>query len=247
MTINVSPKQLWFYVQSIMIVAILVLLVWSQPWNQAAGGSSTTRKITVSGSATIEAEPDEYTFSPYFQENGSDKEKLKTSLTAKANAAVERLKELGVADKDIKVDASAYDYWYYVKDQENPMTVSLTVKVDNKELAQKIQDYLLSTDATGQLTPYAVFSEEKQKELDKQAVEKATEEAKTKAEAQAKQLGTKLGKVVEVAQGDDYGYPIALDSKVEAVSGSAERSASLPVMPGENEYRQSVTITYELK
>jgi len=246
MTINMNSKQLFNGLQFMIMIAILGLLLWSQPWS-GANTNAETRKITVVGDATIETEPDEFQFSPYFQETGTDKNILKESLTTKTNDAVAKLKELGVEERDIRVDASSYDYWYAVEDQESPMTVSLNVAVSNKELAQKVQDYFQTLDLNGQLTPFPAFSKEKQKELDAQVVEKATEDAKKKAEAQVRTLGAKLGKVIEVKQGIDYGSPITLDMMSGSELNGTEERSSLPVLPGENEYTQSVTVTYELK
>ena len=244
MVIKVTSKQLFEAAQTVLIVAIFGLLLWMQPWAQSS--SDATRKVSVTGSATVEAEPDEYTFSPYFEETGTDKEALKKSLTDKANAAVAKIKELGVADKDIKVDASSYEYWYNSEEKGTPMMVYLTISVDDKDMAQKIQDYLLTTTATGQLTPAASFSEEKSKELKKQTIDKATEDARQQAEAQAKLRGAKLGKVIEVSQSDSGAYPILYDAKA-AESSTMSSGASLTVMPGENEYSNQVTVTYELK
>jgi uncharacterized protein YggE len=246
MTINFSSKQLLEVIQTLLIVIILGMLVWSKPWDQQS--SSQTRKITVSGQATIEAEPDEYTFSPYFQKTGSDREALKTELTKSTNEAVAKLKELGVEEKDIKVDASSYEYWYNENGSQSPMTFSLQISVSSKELVQKVQDYLLTLDLEGQLTPQATFSEDKRKELDKQAIEKASDDAKSKADAQAKLLGTKLGKVIEVSQGSESIFPIAYDAKLSAGMAESDASrSSMPVLPGQNEYTQTVSVTYELK
>lgn len=244
MTISFSKRQLLEVIQTVLLVVVLGLLVWSQPWDSKAGAA--VRKVTVSGTATIEAEPDEYTFSPYLQKSGTDKEVLKKALTQEANDAVAKLKELGVEDKNLKVDASSYDYWYVEGNTETPMTVSLQIKVADKTLAQKVQDYLLTLEIEGQLTPLAGFSDTRQKELDTKAVAQASDDARTKAEAQAKLLGAKVGKVIEVSQGSNGAIPIAYDAV--ATSGAAsDKSSSLPIQAGQNEYTQTVTVTYELK
>ena len=247
MTINVSSKQVFQTVQGVLLIAIFGLLLWSQPWDNST--SKETRKITVTGDATIEATPDEYTFSPYFESKGTDKTELKGELTDMANEAITKLKELGVQEDDIKLDLSSFDQWYWAKDEEGVATASLQIKVTDKELAQKVQDYFLSTDAKGQSTPQASFSEDKQDELDTEATNKATEDAKRKAELQANQLGAKLGKVLEAKAASDSVFPIAYDSGVATMeaSGSESTRSSLPVLVGQNEYTQSITITYELQ
>lgn len=244
MTIQLTPNKLYKLAQLTLLVAILGLLLWSQPWQ----GNSTkeTRKITVSGQATIEAEPNEFTFSPYFQGEGTDEQALKDELNEKANTAVTKLKELGVEEKNIKLDASSYDYWYLQEGEEGSLQITLQITVDNKAKAQEVQDYLQTLDLKGQLSPRAVFSKDKQKELDAQAVKEATEEARSKADAQAKLLDAKVGKIIEVSQGYDSVFPVAYDTatSLEAREGG---SSSIPVLPGQNEYTQTVTVIYELQ
>lgn len=246
MTINITKDDFLKYVQLLLLIVVTGLLLWSRPW--AADSSELTRTIQVSGEATIEAVPDEFVFYPYFEQEGKDRDQLKVALTQQANTAVEELKELGVAEEKIKLDASSYDRWYWRENEEGILTVSLNITVDNKDLAQEVQDYLLTLDIKGQLTPQAVFSQSKQKELDAQAVEQASNDARAKAEAQAKLFGADLGKVIKVEQGFDSVFPVAFDgvATLEVGAEDAARS-SLPVLPGENEYRQTVTVTYELK
>jgi uncharacterized protein YggE len=244
MSINISTDSIIKTVQIVLLLAITGILIRSQPWNNSSA-TSDARKITVSGSATIEATPDEFTFYPSFQKNGVDKDALKTELSATANDAVTKLKELGVEEKNIKLDASSYDQWYWMADEEGTLIISLTIKATGEELVQSIQNYLLTTSAEGQLTPQATFSRETQKKLDKQAVEEATNDAKEKAQTQAQQFGAEIGDVIEVGQSRDtlfmdYGYR-------EGALDSSSSSASLPLLPGQNEYSQTVTVTYELK
>lgn len=248
MTINVSKQQLFNAVQLILTIAVLGLLIWSQPWN-SANAASETRKITVTGDATIESAPDEYVFYPYFEATGKDKDTLKDTLTTKANDAITKLKELGVKDDEMKLDLSSFDNWYWANDEDGTATASITIKIKDKDLTQKIQDYLLTTDAKGQQTPQASFSKDKQKELESEGTDKAIEDAKKKAEQQASKLGAKVGKVIEVGQSSSPIMPIAMDSAAMSVSGSAEIStrSSLPVLVGQNEYTQTVSVTYELK
>ncbi len=247
MTVNVSTTKLLKILQFSLLLAIFGLLLWSTPWDNNSS-SSTKRTIKVTGSSTIKATPDEFSFFPYFQETGLDKEAIKTSLTEKANSTVEKLKELGVEENNITLDASSYDRWYYRENEKGTLNIRLEIVVDNKDTLQKVQDYLLTLDIKGQISPQATFSKAKQKELDAQAVEEASNDAIAKAETQAKLFNAKLGDAITIKQGSDsifYGY-----GGVDSVSLSVEKNASaasLPVLPGQNEYTQSMSVTYELK
>jgi uncharacterized protein YggE len=243
MTVNLTSNALYKIVQIALLVIILILLVLSKPWDTSA--STEIRKITVTGQATVKEKPDEYRFNPYYEATGTNQAELKEQLTTQANQAVDALKELGVPEQDIKLDANSYDRWYVAQEgEEGTLSVYLQITTRNEELAQEIQDYLLSTPAKGQLSPRATFSEAKQKELDVQVTDQAIEDAKTKANQQAKKFGTKVGDVIEVSQSQDSVFPVAYDT---LELGAPEARSSLPVLPGQNEYRQTVTVTYELQ
>lgn len=226
-----------------------MLLIW-KPWSPAAQDDS--RVIEVTGEATLKAEPDEYVFSPSYQVSSGDKQKAIDAVTKKSDIIIDKLKSLGVADSKIKSNASGYDYYnYYYYDQTNKTntyTLQLTVTLDNRELAQKVQDYLVTTKPTGQVTPSVNFSDAKRKELEGQARDQATKEARAKADQSAKNLGFKIGKVKAVKDGTGFGqvYPHYGRSDL-GVETSAVQDRKLSVQPGENELSYSVIVTYYLR
>ena len=245
MTVNIETKKLIRIAEFVLLVAIFVLLLLSKPWAQ--NNSSSERTITVSGQSIIKAEPDQFLFSPYYQKTGTDKDALRSDLTKKANTVIDGLKDLGVAEEDVELDASAYDRWFYEDGDEGVLNVSIRVQVTGEELVQKVQDYLLTTSPEGQITPQAVFSNEKQQELDAQAVAEASTDARAKAEVQAKLFDAKLGDVVSINQANEtlfggYNERYAIDSEL-----SAQSVESLPVLPGQDEYTQTVTVIYRFK
>lgn len=245
MVVKIDKNVAFKVFHGLVLVAILGLLVWSQPWSNT---SQESRKVTVSGSGYVEAEPDEYIFNPYFEAKGSDQEALKKTLTNQANDTVSKLKSLGVEEKNITLDLSSYEDWYWRKGEEGRLTANLMVKASNKELAQKIQDYLLNTDAKGQLTSDGTFSEEKTKQLQSEAEAKAIEEAKTKAQAQASKFDAKLGKVIEIGQSSNYGVqPLDATARLDIGVQSEETAPSIPVLNGQNRIYQTVSVTFELK
>lgn len=248
MTVNITAAKLRQCAQFALLVAIFGLLLWSQPWDSSNNSNAETRTITVSGEATIEAEPDEFAFNPYFEQEGTDRDVLKESLSTQANEVVDKLKELGVQESDIKLDVSSYDNWYWDEGEEGTLSAYITVTVKAGDLVQEVQDYLYSTDAKGQISPRASFSNDTRKQLDAQAVEQASNDAKAKAEAQAALFDAKLGDVVSVNQGSDsiFGYPEPY-AAIESLDSAASLRSSVPVLPGEQEYRQTVTVVYELQ
>ncbi len=249
MTINITPKKLLKIVEILLLVVILGLLVWSQPWESES--SAQTRTITVNGEGTVEAAPDEFVLSPYFQLSGTDEKEIQAQLTQQANTAVEEIKKLGVSEDKIELDASSYDYWYAREDGEGTLTIQLTITLNDEDTAQKVQDYLLTLDnIEGQLTPRAGFSKEKSKELENEATDKAIEDARQRANRQAESLNAEVGEVITVG---DNGYtdgPVLYDDLGTAelrVTEDSQSSTSLPVLPGTDEYTKTINVTFELK
>lgn len=227
----------------IILIAILGLNIYS------VYDKGEDRSITVEGTTTIKAEPDSFVFYPQFEITETDTTKIKDALAAKSTAVINKLKELGLKDKDIQLNASQYDDYTMkgspdgVTSDPTPQqtTASLTITVSDKALAQKVQDYLGTTDATGQLTPQATFSQEKRRQLTDEAEAKAIIDAKEKADTLAKNLDAKRGKVITINPVDDgpIVYPM-----IEA-NDSSTRS-SLPIQPGTNEFTYRVSVKFAL-
>ena len=227
----------------LVIIGILVFLL--KPWEP----TTSDRTITVSGESSTKTEPDEYQFSPTYQKKGTDRVAIQQELTAKINEIVAKLKELGVDESDITLASSTYDnYW---NDGTNEITSnSLTISVNNKELSQKVQDYLLTTAPEGQITPYATFSTKKRKEVESTLRSEAIADAKQKAETMVADLGGKVGKVITINDNSSGGvFPMIgraeMSGSAMAVSDSAV--SSLPILSGKQELNYNVEIIYELR
>ncbi len=224
------------------VTIVAMLLIW-KPWSP----TDSTRTIDVTGEARLTAEPDEFVFYPTYDFKNADKAAALAEVSKKSDEVVAKLKELGVADKDIKTNSSGYDFPYY-SDTSSPVltyTLQLTVTIGNRELAQKVQDYLVTTTPTGAISPQATFSDTKRRELESKARDEATKEARAKAEQSAENLGFKIGKVKSVQDGLGFGNDILpLNAR-----GIAEDTATtkLGIQPGENEFTYSVSVTYYLR
>ena len=129
--------------------------------------------------------------------------------------------------------------------EENTVTLAVTVKAPTKDLAQKIQDYLATTDAKGQLTAQPSLSKQKSLQVENQARDAATKDARGKADSTAKNLGGSVGKVISVkdAPSSSPVYPMAIAGGV----GDSMSKASLPVTPGEDKVDFNVEVVFELR
>ncbi len=241
-TLKVNP---WWLSAVLAAGLVATVLMW-HPWTGAKRSADDV--IKVSGSATLKAEPDEYVFYPSYGFVNPDKAAGLAELTAKSEEVVAGLKKAGVADKDIKTNASGYrDYYYYNQEaRTHTYTLQITATTHTRDAAQKAQDYLLTTGPSGAVSPQATFSTAKQKQLEAKGRDQATKEARAKAEQQAKNLGFKVGKVKSV-EDSDMGYggpmPYAMDAKVSSIANQS----SLEVRPGENDLTYTVQVTYYIR
>lgn len=232
---------------ALLLVIIAMLAVW-RPW--ASGPTNSARTITVTGESTLKATPDEYVFSPQYEFKDADKATALANLTAKQDEIVSALKKMGVPDSKIKADSRGdnYSYYYDETSRTNNYTLSLTITLSDKALTQKVQDYLLSTDPTGSVSPQANFSDAKRKRLESQGRDAATREARAKADQSAKNLGFKVGSVKSVSDNANGGGITPMYSSLEAGSNVAsDTKQSLSVQSGENNLNYSITVVYYLK
>jgi uncharacterized protein YggE len=233
-------------VVGILLAVIAAMLVAWAPWNTSPRSDET---ILVTGETVLKAEPDEYTFSPVFQFNNADKTLALSQATKKGEEVVASLKKLGVSESDIKTHLDGYEDKRVAETGSDGFTYTFTATIvtDNRELAQKVQDYLTSAGAQGSVSPYATFSEAKRKELEKLARDEATKDARAKADQSAKNLGFSVGRVKSVEDGVGFGdvVPYAEGRAVALDSGAS--SAGLTVQPGENELRYSVIVYYYVR
>lgn len=237
----------WKLTSLVLLIALIISVVLWKPWQ--ANIKASDRTVTVTGDTTIKAEPDEFVFYPSYSFTNADKQAAITAMTKKSDEIVAKLKELGVASSKIKTDSSNYGEIYLPEPSNgNTYTLRLTVTVGAKELAQKVQDYLLTTSPSGSVTPQASFSTAKRKQLESQARDKAEEDARARAEQSAKNLGFKLSNVKSVEDGNmGYGFcgPSGLcagPTRAEDTSTSSPPKMSL--QPGENELPYSVKVTF---
>lgn len=228
-------------VVALLVVIAGMLALW-QPWNDPRAD---TRTIEVTGSASVKAVPDEYIFYPTYEFKNADKDKALSAMTKRSEVMVAKLKELGVADQKIKTNLSGYESYpiYELRGRTPTYTLQLTVTVNDKELAQKVQDYLVSTTPMGSVTPTPTFSDSKRDELESQARDEATKDARAKAEQSAKNLGFGLGSVKTVVDGVGFSaYGMGAEPALDSAG-----SSKLSLQPGENELSYTVTVTYFVK
>jgi uncharacterized protein len=116
-------------------------------------------------------------------------------------------------------------------------------------VAKKVQDYLVTTNPSGSITPYPSFSTKKQKDLQDKVRSEALTDARKKADDTAKGLGAHVGKVIAISEGSSGGGCGAnsiCPAQDAAVGSSAGSGKSLSVQPGSDEFTYSVSVVFAL-
>ncbi|HEX5744415.1 MAG TPA: SIMPL domain-containing protein, partial [Candidatus Saccharimonadales bacterium] len=143
-----------------------------------------------------------------------------------------------------------YDNYYYsTSGGKITYTLNLSITVDDAKVAQKVQDYLLTTDPRGTLSPRVSFSKAKKEQLQDQVRTKAEKNARFKADQSAKNLGFKVDEVKSVKDGNlgsvspYYGYGINQGSVLSA----RESAPHLDLQPGQNDLSYSVKVVFYIR
>lgn len=225
-------------------IIVVMLLIW-KPW----AGAVSDRTIEVTGQTTVTATPDEFVFYPNYQFENKDKTAALADVSKKSDEVTAELKKMGVDEKKIKTSSSGYDGAIMPPGATDQSTyyLQLTVTVNNKELAQKVQDYLVTTTPTGSISPQATFSDEKRNQLEATARDEATKDARAKAEQSGRNLGFTVGKVKTVSDGTGFNTLPFSGRAMPPAEADSKMSSSLGIYPGENELPYSVTVVYYIR
>lgn len=248
-SVRISFSVNFKWIALALLLALLTCLMLWRPWQGA--GISDEREVTVTGSATVKATPDSFVFYPTYEFKNADKDQALQEVGAKQETVVKGLKTIGVADRDIKTDTGGYRNNFYQNDsKEYVYTLTLQVITSDKTKAQKIQDTLVATGPSGQVSPQAQFSPAKQKELESKARIEASADARKKADQMASNIGFRVGKVKSIQDGSLYGGGPIMAMEGDAMAKSVAPTSSqtsLSIHPGENELPYTIQVTYYIR
>jgi uncharacterized protein YggE len=234
----------------LLVIVVTMLCIW-KPW---AGSAVSDRTVEVNGEATVTAKPDKFVFYPSYEFKNTDKAAALAQISQKSEELTTKLKGLGVKDSDIKTSSSGYDYPVYKEPGASEPTYNLqiTVTTASLDMAQKVQDYLVTTSPLGSVSPQPSFSEQKRRQLESQARDLATRDARAKVDQMAKNVGFKVGAVKKISETQGFSIlPMEARDGAALMRADAPDSASsqpsLGVQPGENELPYSVSVTYYIR
>lgn len=226
-------------------------------------GSTSSNVITVTGKADTDVKPDIALITFTSRSEAKKTADAQDAVKKQVQQAVDALKALGVAEKDIKTTSvNSYPKYSYPTAVCNSYSCPQPKPVlDGYEYIQTNEVKIRKTEITGDVLEalgkleinelsgpnFTVDDIEKVKDTVR---ELAIENAKSKAQTLADQLGVDLVRITSFSEssGDYYPRPMYAMSKMMDVSmGSAEGNAADGIMQGENKIESQVTISYEIK
>ncbi|EFO80230.1 protein of unknown function DUF541 [Oscillochloris trichoides DG-6] len=211
---------------------------------QAQPGVTGMRQITVIGTGEVRIAPDTATVQIGVETTAATTQEALAQNTAQANAIIEQIKALGIAEKDIQTSGfNIYPTYNNDGRQVTGYTVSNQVSVTIRNLADagSLLDNVVQAGAN---RIYGInFSVADSNSVLSQARDNAIVDAKARAEQMARQAGASIGQVLVITEIVGSG-PIVPMPMMERANGAG---SPVPVQAGEQSYTAQVQVTYELR
>ncbi len=236
-------KKLGLLVAGVLIGGIVALQIPSGA--QTASTGTHERTITVTGSATVHAKPDEAVVSLGVHTQAETAQEAMDQNATKMSAVIQALKRLGFADGDLATtDVSLNPIWSNTGNTIVGYQSENTVDVTIHDLTKVGKTIDAAVGAGANLTGGITFKLSDANQGLNSALADAVRDAKTKADAMADAAGSSVGGVVTIAQAHPQG-PIPFYG--ERVGFAATTDATTPVKTPTIDNEVQVTVTWDLQ
>jgi uncharacterized protein YggE len=196
--------------------------------------------VTVTGQATIAVAPDTALIRIGVSSQGKTANQASDTNAKQMTAVMAAIKNSGIAERDVRTSRLSLQPQYENKGGTTHLlgfrvTNQVTVTIHDIDQLPAILDRAIAAGANEMSGIEFVVSE--QSKLLDQARDDAIADAHRKAALYAKAAGAKLGRVVSITEegAPSPPHPVA-----------AVRAGAVPVAPGEQRLRATVTVSYEL-
>ncbi len=229
------------------VIAVLMTACAAAP-EAVAQNSDAARTITVNGEGRASAVPDMAVISIGVKTDGDTAAGALRDNSAAMKATIDKLKELGVANKDIQTSGLSVNPRYdYEKNRANPRIIgyvasnTITVRLRNLDDAGAVIDQAVQSGANSLGGISFVFADPKP--LYAAARIDAVKDAKAKAELLTDAAGVDLGRLMIIQDG----YAQAPSPRPMLARMEMQADASVPLSAGESSVSASVTLVYEIE
>jgi hypothetical protein len=211
---------------------------------ETAGGAerSPLQGITVTGTGTSQAIPNEAQFSLGVTTKGSTAREALAANSERMERVIAAVKSAGVSDKDIKTQDVSVGPNYDGKGSESGYAARNSVSVQLRDLDRSgaVLDAASRAGANEVYGPSLTRSNREAYEA--KALEGAFGNARKRAEALADAAGVRLGSVTSIVEGFNGGPQPMLDMRV-----AKAETAGAPIERGTEEIQASVTVTFAIE
>jgi hypothetical protein len=222
--------------QSRVLFALFVATIALAPVHAAE------RLVTVTGEATVAVAPDAAVIRIGVTSQNKTAREASEANAKQMTAVLAAIKDTGIADRDVQTSRLSLQPQY---DPNKSGTAHLTGFQATNQVTVRIRDidklpvFLDRAIAAGanEMSGIEFVISEQSKLLDR-ARDDAIADARRKAELYAQAAGSKLGPVVSITEEGSAAQPRPMQ---------AMRAGAVPIAPGEQTLRATVTVSYELK
>jgi hypothetical protein len=222
--------------QSRVLFALFVATIALAPVHAAE------RLVTVTGEATVAVAPDAAVIRIGVTSQNKTAREASEANAKQMTAVLAAIKDTGIADRDVQTSRLSLQPQY---DPNKSGTAHLTGFQATNQVTVRIRDidklpvFLDRAIAAGanEMSGIEFVISEQSKLLDR-ARDDAIADARRKAELYAQAAGSKLGPVVSITEEGSVAQPRPIQ---------AMRAGAVPIAPGEQTLRATVTVSYELK
>ena len=222
--------------QSRVLFALFVATIALAPVHAAE------RLVTVTGEATVAVAPDAAVIRIGVTSQNKTAREASEANAKQMTAVLAAIKDTGIADRDVQTSRLSLQPQY---DPNKSGTARLTGFQATNQVTVRIRDidklpvFLDRAIAAGanEMSGIEFVISEQSKLLDR-ARDDAIADARRKAELYAQAAGSKLGPVVSITEEGSAAQPRPIQ---------AMRAGAVPIAPGEQTLRATVTVSYELK
>lgn len=216
--------------------------------------------ITVNGEGEAVAVPDIASFTFSVSQDSATVAAAQEGVTQKMDAIIAALKNLGIAERDIKTsDYSVYPKYEYTtqpcsptfcppsRQMQDGYTATHSVSVKVRDTAKAGEALAAAGNAGATNLSSISFTVDDPDMIVNKARAEAIADAKEKAEMLADELGVKLVRVMGYSD-NMGGGPMPYYREVGMGGDMEVAQAKAPTLPaGENKYTISVSVTYEIR
>lgn len=232
-------------VATLLAIAAIAIALLARPATAQTTGVTGMRQITVVGHGEAKGRPDMATVQIGVRSQAATAQEALAQNSQQARAIQDKLKELGIDEKDIQTsNFSIYPMYDNEGRNVTGYSVENTVSVTIRNLDQT-SDLLDQVVQAGANNIYGIsFGVADTQELLGQARDQAVQNARVRAEQLAKAAGASVGEVLVITESIGSAPPIPL---MRAEADMAAGSAAPPIAAGEQTYSADVQITFALR